>query len=526
MRCTRSGWSGTGLKCGYTDSEESQFDWVRRLQDRNALTREVAQLFHEVRRAGNDANHALKDDYGTALASLKLTWQLSLWFHRTFSDPAYRSGPFIPPKPPINESEELKAELARLQQSLHHKTFIRRQELDPSSRQKTLIFCVTDGHADIVVEELKKAFKNQYGSIDDDAVIKITGAADKPLELIRKFKNERNPNVAVTVDLLTTGVDVPEICNIVFIRRVNSRILFDQMIGRGTRLCEEVGKESFRFFDAVRIYEALQNLTEMKPVVVDPKISFTQMEQELRSYSWLGRPAPEHLINNRSAQSDTEKTANPDWRDANATEIVQLVRDQFAAKLQRKKRHLPASAVDDFETLTGMEINRFVETIREMTPANAAVWFRNHPGIGEILDRKSDKAPDPIYISDHPDQLVSIERGYGQASKPKDFLDEFSKFIKSHQNEIPALLTVMTRPRELTRKQLRELALELDEAGFSEKKLTTAWREMTNQDIAARIVGFIRQAAVGDTLLPYELRVENALQKVLETFKEAIWQAA
>src|SRR5215510_9815998 len=80
------------------------------------------------------------------------------------------------------------------------------QELDPSSRQKTLIFCVNDAHADLVVHLLKRAFEQHYGSIDDDAVIKITGAADKPLQLIRRYKNERNPNVVVTVDLLTTGV--------------------------------------------------------------------------------------------------------------------------------------------------------------------------------------------------------------------------------------------------------------------------------------------------------------------------------
>ena len=66
---------------------------------------------------------------------------------------------------------------------------------------------------------LKNAFKDHYGSIDDDAVIKITGAADDPLQLICRYKNERNPNIAVTVDLLTTGVDVPEICNLVFLRR-------------------------------------------------------------------------------------------------------------------------------------------------------------------------------------------------------------------------------------------------------------------------------------------------------------------
>src|SRR5205807_7858461 len=65
-------------------------------------------------------------------------------------------------------------------------------ELDPSSRQKTLVFCVNDAHADLVVDLLKKAFAKQYGSVEDDAVLKITGAADKPLQLIRRYKNERN----------------------------------------------------------------------------------------------------------------------------------------------------------------------------------------------------------------------------------------------------------------------------------------------------------------------------------------------
>lgn len=61
---------------------------------------------------------------------------------------------------------------------------------------------------------------------------------------------------------------------------------------------------------------------------------------------------------------------------------------------------------------------------------------------------------------------------------------------------------------------MRELALELDRAGFSETSLATA-RETTNQDIAARIVGYIRQAAMGDPLVPYDQRVDQALQRVL-----------
>lgn len=100
------------------------------------------------------------------------------------------------------------------------------QELDPFARQKTLIFCLTDRHADLVVNLLRQAFSARYPDFQEEAVAKITGTADRPLELIRRYKNELNLTVAVTVDLLTTGIDVPEICTLVFLRRVNSRILF------------------------------------------------------------------------------------------------------------------------------------------------------------------------------------------------------------------------------------------------------------------------------------------------------------
>jgi type I restriction enzyme R subunit len=357
------------------------------------------------------------------------------------------------------------------------------RELDPGSRQKTLIFCVNDVHADLVVTLLKEAFQNQYGGVDDDAVMKITGNADKPLQLIRRYKNERHPNVAVTVDLLTTGIDVPEICNLVFLRRVNSRILFDQMLGRATRLCDDIGKDTFRIFDAVRMYEALEGMTDMQPIVKDPKTTFTQLVHELGQV--------------------TEENGR------------ELVRNQFIAKLQRKRHRLSETNLRDFETVAGMSPSDFIRLLRQLPLADVAEWFTQHAGLGEILDRKVDGAAPRIFISDHEDKLHNIERGYGKATKPEDYLHEFTNFIRQQQNTLPALLTVLTRPRELTRKQLREVMLELDRAGFSEASLATAWREMTNQDIAARIIGYIRQAAIGDALIPYEQRVDQALRKLL-----------
>ncbi len=284
-------------------------------------------------------------------------------------------------------------------------------ELDPASRKKTLIFCATDVHADLVVDLLKKAFVKVWGSVDDDAVIKITGAADKPLKLLRRYKNERNPNVAVTVDLLTTGIDVPEICNLVFLRRVNSRILFDQMLGRATRQCDDIGKDTFRIYDAVRLYDALENLTAMKPVVVDPTISFTQLAQELTT------------VGTEEARS--------------------LVRDQFISKLQRKKRHLSERAASDFEAKAGMTPDEFVKHLQKLPLDQVAAWFLGHQDLGEILDRKSDGPSNPVFISGHEDKFIVAERGYGAGKKPEDYLQEFKTFIQTQGNKLPALITVV-----------------------------------------------------------------------------------
>ena len=120
------------------------------------------------------------------------------------------------------------------------------QELDPMGEENP-DFCATDAHADMVKRLLGQAFADLYGdSYNQAAVEKITGASDKVDQLIRRYKNERFPSIAITVDLLTTGIDVPAISHLVFMRRVKSRILYEQMIGRATRRCDAIGKTVFR----------------------------------------------------------------------------------------------------------------------------------------------------------------------------------------------------------------------------------------------------------------------------------------
>lgn len=73
---------------------------------------------------------------------------------------------------------------------------------------------------------------------------------------------------------------------------------------------------------------------------------------------------------------------------------------------------------------------------------------------------------------------------------------------------------VATKPNNLTREDLKQIKLLLDQNGYSEAKLQSAWRAKTNQDITASIVGHIRRAAIGETLIPFEQRVSQAMIKI------------
>ncbi|MDA0266033.1 MAG: type I restriction-modification system endonuclease [Cyanobacteria bacterium] len=363
------------------------------------------------------------------------------------------------------------------------------RHIDPSLPGKTLIFCVNDDHADLVVTTLKAALRAQYGTIDDDEVQKITGAADRPLERIRRYRNEVSPKFAVTVDLLSTGIDVPPICNLVFLRRVKSRILYEQMMGRATRPCGDIDKIVFRIFDAVDLYATLSQVSDMKPVVVNPKFSFTQLVDELA------------------------RVQQP--------EAVRDIVEQITAKLQRQRRHLSEANQESLAGLAGMSVAEMVEHLRRSDPAEAAAWLQDRRAIATVLDRREGGSA-PKLVSYHADELRRVERGYGVSEsgqpygRPEDYLDSFKRFIETNLNQMPALMVVTQRPRDLTRAQLKELKAALDAAGYGEATLRSAWRDATNADIAASIIGYVRQAALGDALVPYGSRVDRAIAQILQ----------
>ncbi len=152
----------------------------------------------------------------------------------------------------------------------------------------------------------------------------------------------------------------------------------------------------------------------------------------------------------------------------------------------------------------------------EAKPAELSKWFSSRSALGPILDWQSDgDTPNFVPISHHPDAVVGVTRGYGEAKKPEDFLDSFTAYVRDNINTIAALKLVVQRPRDMTRTDLKQLRMALDLKGYSEANLRRAWADAKNVDIAASIIGFVRQAALGDPLMPYGDRVRAAMQRVM-----------
>ena len=353
------------------------------------------------------------------------------------------------------------------------------QQLDPEIDEgKTLIFAATDAHADMIVDSLKHAYQTLGKQIHDDAIMKITGTLRNPEDAIRHFKNEKYPNIVVTVDLLTTGIDVPKIRNLVFLRRVRSRILYDQMLGRATRLCPEIDKTSFDIYDAVHLYDALENITDMKPIIKQPNVNYSQ------------------LLNCVLHATDQQE--------------FNYYKRELIAKLQRHKQRLTNDVLNKVAELNNVRsIDHWLHELKGMNQHALATQCDN------IKRLATAQKPSLQYIVENNDEYITTERGYGNNNvAPKTYLDEFTQYIRTHINDVPALQVAVNHPRDLKIKDLHDILLILERQGFSKQQLQKAWQHETSQSVTADIISFIRQAALGDPLEDSEIRIHHAMQKV------------
>jgi type I restriction enzyme R subunit len=357
---------------------------------------------------------------------------------------------------------------------------------------KTLIFAVNDiphiSHADQLVRIAREVFGR-----GDDFVQKITGSpsVDRPLEKIRRFRNRPFPSIVVTVDMLSTGVDIPALEFIVFLRPVKSRILWTQMLGRGTRKCPDINKGYFTIFDCFdgTLIEYFKDSTDF--VIEMEETGETVTIQQIIENIW----------------SNIE-------RDYNTKRLIK--------RLRRIADTMSAKARGDFSAfIPDGDMGKFAGELRE----NLKNRFSETMGILRNKDFQDllvnyDHAKNPFYVTYSTQDSVSSEYVFKIAEKhlkPADYLDAFSKFIHSNKDKIDSLSILFKNPRKWNTKALKDIRQALKISFFDEEKIRDA-HKLSGHKAMADIISMVKNAdSAQNPLLTAEERVDKAISEIFST---------
>lgn len=167
---------------------------------------------------------------------------------------------------------------------------------------KSIVFARNHKHAML----LQEVFNEQFPQFAGKFCQVIDNYDPRAEQLIDDFKGEGSNNtltIAISVDMLDTGIDVPEVVNLVFAKPLKSKVKFWQMIGRGTRLCKDLfgkgkDKDKFRIFDHWGVFEHF----EQEPEEVEPKVGKSLAQKRFEGWIELGR-----LAQKRFARDTLEK---------------------------------------------------------------------------------------------------------------------------------------------------------------------------------------------------------------------------
>jgi type I restriction enzyme, R subunit len=371
------------------------------------------------------------------------------------------------------------------------KAYADEHERDYGRFPKTLIFAANDlphtSHADQLVDMARDIFGR-----GDAFVSKITGRVDRPLKRIREFRNRPKPGIVVTVDLLTTGVDIPDLEFIVFLRPVKSRILFEQMLGRGTRKGEKYPDKShfvvFDCFDGTLLayFRQTTGMT-IEPPEGDGK-SIAQIIDEI----WQNK---DRAYNSRRLVKRLQRIDKQMSGDA---------RELFA-------RFIPDGDVDRFaENLIERLRDSFSETMAILRDPDFQKLLVDYPRGGRTFI----VAPG---VNDEVESEWLIRAGTGQEYKPSEYLEAFATFVQQHEEQVRAISILLSRPNEWGAEPLTELRQALTQAPehFTEANLQRAFNAAHHKALAD-IISMVKRAAVDTSpLLTAEERVNQAVDRVV-----------
>lgn len=312
-------------------------------------------------------------------------------------------------------------------------------ELFPGRREvpKTLIFAKDDHHAEEIVGMVREVFGK-----GNDFVRKITYRIDgvDPEALIRAFRNDYNPRIAVTVDMIATGTDIKPLEVLIFLRDVKSELYFEQMKGRGARTIapeklQEVtpdaeAKTRFVLIDAVGVTESLKSISQ--PLDRERAISFDKLVDEVAA----GRRDDDAFATLAARLAALDRRIG----DRDRAAIVKAAGGVDLAGMAR--RLLDAIDPDALALRVPVDAPEPEQRkAREAVKDTAAALF-DDPALRRLL--KEVKASTDIHIDTvSVDAVVSSGWDEGKAT---DTVERFKAFIESHRDELVALQILYRLP--------------------------------------------------------------------------------
>lgn len=404
----------------------------------------------------------------------------------------------------VNPSQ-IRMVIRTFRENLFTTLFPRRKEVP-----KTLIFAKTDSHADDIIQIVRKEFGE-----GNEFCQKITYAADNPEQILSDFRNNYNPRIAVTVDMIATGTDVKPIECLIFMRDVRSKNYFEQMKGRGTRVLGKddlqkvtpsatENKDHFVIVDAVGVTKSKKS--ETRTLERKPSVSM----KELMLNVALGARDADTLTSLANRVIRLNSQMSPSERKEFA-QVVGLPANQLAENLLNAfdEDVLTAQAQGKFQTHTPTEEQ--LQTVQQEAAGQAAAPFCR-PEVRDFIENVR-RSHEQIIDNTNPDTLLFAGFDTQKEETADRVIRTFHEFIEENKDEIIALRILYSqtyRDRPMAIEKLKALYQKLRGKGVTIERLWDCY--VIKKPDKVKGSSTLRQLADLVSMIRFEMGQADSLQ--------------
>jgi type I restriction enzyme R subunit len=387
---------------------------------------------------------------------------------------------------------------------------------------KTLIFAKTDSHADDIINIVRQEFGE-----GNDFCKKITyQATEDPKSVLAQFRNNYNPRIAVTVDMIATGTDVKPLECLLFMRDVKSRNYFEQMKGRGTRTLDadslkkvtpsaKTAKTHYVIVDAIGVTRSCKTASE--PIITKPRVPL----KDLATGVMMGVRDEDTVssLAGRLARLDKELDDKDQARireTSGGVSLREIVRRLFDAIDPDRIEEEAAKAASGGEP---SDVQR--EQARDKLVGQAANVFT-----GTLISLIDGIRREKEQTIDHDNLDTVIAQGWdGDAKENAEAMaKEFAFYLHEHRDEIEALTIFYSQPERRAHVTYAMIKAVLDKIKIDRPKLSPlrVWRAYALLDeykggdpvneLTALVALIRRVCGIDPTLAPYTDTVRRNFQ--------------